>query len=116
MLIVNIIVSGQHVIDFPETEEYAKEKVQKLEKFHPKIEKVEVRLISKPSHRDKNTDYFCELYIDIPGKNLEIKEIANSMDKAIDIAVERMKNILVNDKERRLDEKHRATIRGKWAN
>src|SRR3990167_7061860 len=93
MFLVNIIVSGQHVKDFPETESYAKEKVQKLEKFHPKIEKIEVRLISKPSHRDKNTDYYCELYIDVPGKNLEIKEVANSMDKAIDLAVERTKNL-----------------------
>jgi len=107
---VNIIVSGQHVVDFPETEVYAQQKAQKLEKFHPKIEKIEIRLISKASHRDKNTDYFCELYIDVPGKNLEIKEVANSMDKAIDLAVERMKNVLVNDKGRHLGEKQRTTI------
>lgn len=108
---MNIIVSGQHVIDFPESEKYAVEKAQRLEKFHPKIEKIELHLISEISHRDKNSDFCCKIVIDLPGKNLEIKEHAQAMDKAIDTAVERMKILLVKDKEKRLGEKKRQTIR-----
>lgn len=109
---VNIIVSGQHVVDFPESEKYATDKAQKLEKFHSKIEKIELHLISKSAHRDKDSDFYCEIIIDIPGKNLEIKEHAQSMDKAIDTAVERMKMLLVKDKEKQLNKERRTTIRG----
>ena len=109
---MNLIISGLHLKKFPKVEKYAREKVARLEKFHPKIEKISVNLISQPSHRDKNTDYQCELIVDIPGKNLEIKEIDGSMDKAVDKAVERMKVLLVKNKEKKLSEKHRETIRG----
>ncbi len=100
---MNIIVSGLHLKKFPEMEEYAKEKVAKLYKYHRKIEKIQVRLIDKESHRDKNQDYYCEIEIDIPGRNLEIVDVEYSMDKAIDKAVERMKRLLVKDKEKRIE-------------
>ena len=109
----NIIISGKHVKEFPEIEDYAEKKLEKLLKFHPKIEKITANLISEDSHRDKNKDYYCDLLIDLPGNNLELSEVDNSMDKAIDKAVERMKVILVKDKEKNLSEKHRGTIRGK---
>lgn len=107
---MKIIVSGIHLKEFPEVEEYAKEKVKKLAKFHSKIDLIEVRLISQKSHRDKEQDYYCEIEIDIPGKNLSIVDVEHSVDKAIDKAVERMKRLLVKVKEKKISKQHKEGI------
>lgn len=110
---MNIVISGIHLKQFPEMESYARGKVEKLAKFHPRIREIEVRLISKKSHREKTQDYYCEIGVDIPGRNLEITDVEESMDKAIDKAVERMKRILVKHKEKEVTKKHRLGILSK---
>lgn len=110
---MNIIVSGKHLEQAPEMEQYAIDKVQKLEKFHRNIERITVDLYDETAHADKNTDYFCEIIVDIPGRNLEIKESDSAMDKAIDFAVERMKRLMVKEKEKRITKKHREGLRSK---
>lgn len=110
---MNIIVSGKHLEEAPEMEAYAIKKVGKLAKFHSKIEKIAVDLVSETSHSDKNTDYFCEIIVDIPGKNLEIRQSNDSMDKAIDKAVERMKRLIVKDKEKHLSRIQKEGLRSK---
>lgn len=102
---MQIIVSGSHLREFPQMETYAIKKVSRLSKYNPKIENIRVRLMSEKSHRNEQHNSFCEIEVDIPGKNLEVKESENSMDKAIDIAVERMKIALVKHKEKDLDKR-----------
>ncbi len=104
---MNIIVSGSHLKDFPEMEAYAKEKVSRLSKYHPRIEKISVRLIGEKAHRSEDHDFICELIIAVPGKDLEVLEKDRRMDKAIDVALDRMKRLLVKSKEKAVSKKHR---------
>lgn len=113
---MNIVVSGIHLQQFPEMEDYAKKKVSKLGKFHPRIQEIRVRLISQKGHREKTQDYYCQIEIDIPGKNLSIVDSEESMDKAIDKAVERMKRLLVKNKEKKITLKHRLAALAKLKN
>lgn len=113
---MQIIVSGQNLENFPELEKYAQKKVAKLPKFHPKIEKIQVRLISEKSHRNELHNSTCEIIADIPGRNLEIVERDKSMDKAIDKAVERMHRLLVKTKEKKISKWHKFGILEKLRN
>lgn len=107
---MQIIVTGQHLKKFPELENYATKKAQKLTHYFPKILKIQVRLISEESHRGQEDDYYCEIEVDIPGRNLLLKDAERSMDKAIDKAVERMQRLLVKTKEKKITAKHREGI------
>ncbi|MBI2326681.1 ribosome-associated translation inhibitor RaiA [Candidatus Curtissbacteria bacterium] len=113
---MNIVVSGIHLREFPEMEDYAKKKVSKLNKFHPKIKEIRVRLISQKSHREKTQDYDCQIEVDIPGKNLSVLDTEELMDKAIDKAFERMKRALVKHKEKQITVKHKLGILSKLRN
>lgn len=110
---MQIIVTGLHLEKFPEMETYATKKVAKLTKYHPGILKAEVRLIAEQSHRGQEKDYYCEIAIDLPGRNLEIVDSERSMDKAIDKAVERIKRLLVKTKERKISKWHKLGILNK---
>lgn len=112
---MNIIVSQEHIENFAEMEEYAIAKAGKLTKYHPKVEKISVRLISEKSHRNQEHDYYCEIAVDIPGRNLEIVDVERSVDKAIDRAVERMKRLMVRDKEKKITRKHRGALKEKYS-
>lgn len=110
---MKIVVSGIHLKENPQIEDYAAKKVKKLQKFHPKIGEIKVRLISKPAHRGKEKDYFCEITIHVPGKILEIIDSERAMDKAIDKALERAKRALTKHKEKIVDKKRWRAILGK---
>jgi len=107
---MNIIVSGSHLNDFPEMEAYAKEKVSRLAKYHTRIEKISVRLIGEKAHRNESHGFTCELIVAIPGRDLEVIEKDRNMDKAIDVALDRMKRLLVKSKEKSLSKKHRFSV------
>lgn len=108
-----ITISGLHLKSNPKIKEYAQTKIEKLGKYHPKIEKIAVRLILEVAHRGQDQDYICEIDVAIPGHNLEIKDSERSMDKAIDKASERMKNVLVRHKEKHLSREHKRGILNK---
>lgn len=114
LLRMNIIVSQEHIDNFSEMEEYAIKKAGKLQKYHPKVEKISVRLIAEKSHRDQEQDFYCEIAVDIPGKNLEIVDVERSVDKAIDKAVERMKRLMVKHKEKKVTRIHRESLKEKY--
>ncbi len=97
---MNIIVSGIHFEDFEKAEDYAKEKVAKLTKYHQKILKIEVRLFAETDHLNPKHDFACQIKIALPGNDLEVIDRERSIDKAIDRAVERMKRLLVKAKEK----------------
>lgn len=111
--LVRIIVSGLHLKKFPELEEYAIKKIQKLEHYLPKIVKVDVRLIWEKAHRNEFHSAACEIIADIPGRNLKILEQDKAMDKAIDKAVERMHRLMVKTKEKKISLKHREGVAAK---
>lgn len=115
---MKIIVSGLHLQKESHLEEYARKKASKLAKFHPKILKIDVRLIVKSAHRGREQDYICEITAYVPGKNLEIVDSERTMDKAIDKAIERAKRVLVKHKEKLVDKKRKkgflAKLRGKF--
>lgn len=94
-------------------EAYAIKKVQKLAKYAKDILEIQVRLIEEKSHRGQEQDYFCEIEIDLPGHNLEIRDTERAMDKAIDRAVERMKRLLIKNKEKHLTKKHREGLKAR---
>ena len=110
---MNIIVSGSHFEDFPKAKKYAKEKLEKLSKYHPRIEKIVVRLISETAHRNENHDFTCEIIASIPGNNLEITQKDFAPDKALDIAIDRMKRLLVKSKEKQTSKKHKQALEAK---
>ena len=58
---MNIVISGLHLKKEPQLEEYARKKVQKLAKYHPKILQIDVRLIVKSAHRGQENDNYCEI-------------------------------------------------------
>lgn len=102
-----ITISAIHLEKTKSLEAYTQEKAQKLIKFHPKIEKIEVRLIGEKAHRSKQSEFTCEIKFVIPGHDLEIKDTESSIQAAVDKAEERAKRILVKNKEKHFSRKHR---------
>lgn len=111
---MNLVISGIHLKKFPELDEYAKAKAQKLTKYHSQIEEIRVRLIWEKSHRGQENDCYCEITIHIPGRILEIIDTERDMEKAIDKAVERMKRLIVKTKEKTISKKHKEGKRTKY--
>ena len=104
---MNTIISGSHFEDFPKAKKYALEKIEKLTKYHSRIEKIVVRLISEKAHRNEKHDFTCEIIASVPGKDLEITEKNLAADKAFDMAWDRMKRLLVRSKEKFVSKKHK---------
>lgn len=99
---VKVTITAIHLTSSQKAKDYAKAKIGKLDKYNSKIKTVEIRLIGEKSHRDKNTDYNCEIKISLPGHDLEIKDTERTIEAAIDKAEERAKRLLVKNKERHL--------------
>ena len=110
---MKIIVSGSHLVDFPEMEGYATEKVARLSRYHHKIEKISVRLTAERAHRNEEHDFTCEIIVAVPGRDVEVVERDRFMDKAIDKALERMKRTLIKAKEKSVSKKHKEGILAK---
>ena len=94
-------------------EDYAINKVTRLEKFHSGIKLVTIRLTLEKNHRTQNHTSFCELEFDIRGKDFVVKDSERQIDKAIDKAVERAKRTLVRHKEKEISKKHKEAIKAK---
>jgi len=113
---MNISISGLHLETDPKLSLYAQKKVQKLSKYDSSILKIEVRLISEKSHRGKENDFYCEINVTLPKRILEIVDVERGFEKAIDKAVERMKNTLIRNKEKHISQKHKREILNKFIN
>lgn len=99
-------ITAIHLDSPQKAKDYANEKVTRLLKYGKGIEKIEVRLIGQKSHRNKDTDFDCEIKIVVPGHDLEIKETQRTIEAAIDKAQETAKHLLVKNKEKRTSKKH----------
>ncbi len=112
---MKIQITEIHLED-PKAKVYAQKKVEKLTKFHPKIERVNIRLFGEKAHRNQDHDFACEIEVAVPGHVLEIVDSERAIDKAIDKAVERMKRALVKHKEKQITRKHREGLVNKLLN
>ncbi len=113
---VKLTITAIHIKTPQKAKDYAKIKVDKLAKYDSKIESIEVRLIEAQSHRNKDTDYKCEIKISLPGHDLEIKDIARSIEAAIDNAEEKAKRLLIKNKEKHISKEHKKGILNKLVN
>lgn len=107
---MKVTITAIHLSSPQKAKDYAKIKVDKLIKYNSKIESIEVRLIEAQSHRNKNTDYNCEIKISLPGHDLEVRDIASSIEAAIDKAEEKAKRLLVKNKEKHISQEHKRGI------
>lgn len=106
---MQLTITAIHLTNPQKAKDYAEEKISKLAKYHPKIEKIEVRLINK-RHKQKKNEYDCEIKIVVPGHDLEIMDSEQSIEAAIDKAEERAKRLLVKNKEKHLSRDHKQGI------
>ncbi len=110
---MKVTITAIHLTNPQKAKDYAKIKVEKLPKYNSQINNLEVRLIGSQSHRNKNTDYSCEIKITLPGHDLEVKDNASSIEAAIDKAEERAKRLLVKNKEKHISKEHKKGILNK---
>lgn len=103
---MKIQITEIHIRD-TKAREYAQGKIEKLAKFHPNIERINVRLFGEKAHRNQNHDFTCEIAVAIRGHVLDIVDGERSIDKAIDLATDRMKRVLIKHKEKHITQKHR---------
>lgn len=107
---MQIIVSQQHLDHLTDLTDYARKKAEKLVKFNSKIQKISIHLIAEKLHRGQEHDYYCQIEIDMPGKNLSLIDTQRSLDKAIDNALERAKRLIIKSKEKRISRKHKEGV------
>lgn len=107
-----LTITAIHLANPQKAKAYAEEKISKLTKYHPKVEKIEVRLINK-RHKQKKNEYDCEIKIVVPGHDLEITDSELSIEAAIDKAEERAKRLLVKNKEKHLSRDHKRGVLAK---
>lgn len=112
---MKIQISEIHLKD-SQAKDYAAGKVEKLAKFHPKIERINVRLFGEKAHRNQKHNFTCEIDVAIRGHVLEVVDGERSIDKAIDMATDRMKRTLVKHKEKHITKKHKEGIVNKVFN
>lgn len=109
---MQLSITAIHLENPQKAKTYAKEKISKLNRYHPKIEKIEVRLIFK-RHKQKKKEYDCEIKIAVPGHNLEITDSEQSIEAAIDKAEERAKRLLIKNKEKHISRDHKRGVLNK---
>ena len=77
--------------------EYAKAKVQRLERFSDRITSVEMVLSAEKERK------IVELIVRTPGHEFVIKEESDDMEASIDAAVDRMEQQLIRFKKKLID-------------
>ncbi len=96
---MNIVVKGKHLQENQALEDFALKKATKFYHFFPEIIKIEIELKSETGHRGKETDFFADLMVKVPGKTFKVTDTERDMYKAIDRAVDRMNETLRREKD-----------------
>ncbi|NIM46536.1 MAG: ribosome-associated translation inhibitor RaiA [Candidatus Aenigmarchaeota archaeon] len=112
---MQINITGRGFELTPLIKNYATEKISKLGKLGVQIIKAEVILSVITKHHKSGEIFECEVSLDIPGPNLFVKETAEEMHAAIDLAEKRLKENLSrrqNDFQPRRFGKYREIVRG----
>lgn len=92
---MDIQVTARHFNASAELNESIREKILKLRKFHQGIVGVNVVLDAEKERVRK-----VDLTLSIPDKTLAASAEEENMGKAIDVALERMKRLLVKENEK----------------
>ena len=86
-------------IDLTEAiKEYVKKKLTALEKFYDRIERIEVTLGMENHHHLKGDIFFAEAKLLVPGNDLFVKEVDQTLYRAIDLIRDRLENDLKKHK------------------
>ena len=78
--------------------EYLEQKISKLEQFFSKI--IDVQVFLKLENAGQVRDKIVEIKLNLPGKSILIKEIAQTFEAGIDLATEALKDIISNTRPR----------------
>ena len=78
--------------------EYLEQKISKLEQFFSKI--IDVQVFLKLENAGQVRDKIVEIKLNLPGKSILIKEIAQTSEAGIDLATDALKRQLVRFKEK----------------
>jgi putative sigma-54 modulation protein len=95
---MNITISGKDFKLTPAIKEYVTEKMGKLVKFHPQIQRIGVEL-DVDHGMTKGKKHRIEVWVYLPGKTLEAGMRAEHMDEAIDLVYPKIERQLVKEKE-----------------
>lgn len=110
---MSIVIKGRNVPDNAALETFATKKAEKFSHFYPEIVKVEIELRAEVSHKNKETDFICDINVKVPGHTFKVSDSEDDLYKAVDKAVKRM-----NETLRREHDKHqgsdRRRFRGRW--
>lgn len=86
------------------TEEYIKKRVEKLGRFMKKITEL---LYEVEVYMDKKGKFILELMVKTPYKLYRAEEISESIEGSADLAVEKIKNQIIRDKDKLKELKER---------
>jgi ribosomal subunit interface protein len=79
------------------TEEYINKRIEKLDKFLKKITKL---LYEVEIHMDKKGKFILELMVKTPYKLYRAEEMSESIEGCVDLAVEKVKNQIIRDRDK----------------
>lgn len=95
---MTITISGKDFKLSPAIKQYVEEKMSKLEKFHPHIQRIGVEL-DVDHNVIKGKKHRVEVWVYLPGKTIQAGMKAEHMDEAIDLVYPIIERRLVKQKE-----------------
>jgi putative sigma-54 modulation protein len=84
-------------------ENYIREKLEKFDDWH-NIVRAHVTLFIGPESEPNNN--YCEIRLEVPGKDQFIKRSSDSFERAITDAVNTLQHNLKKAKEKQIDQRH----------
>ena len=92
-------IMRQKLRQLQEEDGIPEQKISKLEQFFSKI--IDVQVFLKLENAGQVRDKIVEIKLNLPGKSILIKEIAQTFEAGIDLATEALKRQLVRFKEKK---------------
>src|SRR5690349_14011695 len=96
---MNITIGAKDFDLTPAIKEYVTEKMEKLDKYHPNIERISVEL-DVDHNVTKGLKHRIEVWVRWPGGEVQAGAKAEHMNEAIDLVFPKLERQLVKDKER----------------
>lgn len=101
---MRIQITGRHVGVTEAMKEYAREKVEKLEKLHGRVTRAEVTM---DAGHDRKV---VEILLHVGGADLVAKAESPDMYAAVDLVEEKLARQLVRHKQKRTDHHHEVSM------
>jgi putative sigma-54 modulation protein len=100
---MQITTTGKGIELTEAIKDYVEKKLGALEKFFDRIERIEVTVGMESHHHAKGDIFFAEAKLLVPGNDLFVKEVNQTLYTAIDAIRDRLENDL---------KKHKITLAG----